>query len=177
MESNTRRHVMAALLGTMLSGPGAAESLSTASLDFDGFQIVREPSAVSVSADQAADMLKDYDVIFVGEYHDHIGNHLAEMALLRALQTSMPRLALSMEQFERDVQPVVDDNLAGRIGEETLKSKGRAWKNYDEAYRPLVEYAKDHNLPLIAANAPESLVHCVGQKGANFLETLAQDRR
>ena len=85
---------------------------------------------------------KGYDVVFIGELHDHIANHLAEMALLKALQARMPAIALSMEQFERDVQPVVDDYLAGRIGEESLKSKGRAWRNYAEAYRPLVEYAK-----------------------------------
>jgi uncharacterized iron-regulated protein len=81
-------------------------------------------------------------------------------------------VALSLEQFERDVQPVVDDYLAGKIGEETLKSKGRAWDNYAEAYRPLIEYAKEHALPVIAANAPASLVRCVAREGTGFLSTL-----
>ena len=106
-----------------------------------------------------------------------LANHLAELALLRALRERVPALALSMEQFERDVQPVVDDYLAGRIGEATLKHDGRAWSNYDEAYRPLVEYARDHALPVIAANAPAALVRCVGQKGAAFLQTLAAEKR
>lgn len=147
--------------------------------DFDSFKIVQTagPAGTPLDLAQAADLLKDYDVIVLGEYHDHLANHLAELALLRALQQRVPDLALSMEQFERDVQPVVDDYGAGRIGEATLKREGRAWSNYDEAYRPLVEFAKEWRLPIVAANAPAALVRCVGQKGAAFLKTLAPDKR
>lgn len=154
-------------------------AVQTALPDFDSYMIMRVGGSapVAVSADEAADALKNYDVIFIGELHDDIANHLAEMALLRALYARTPKLALSMEQFERDVQPVVDDYLAGRIGEETLRDKGRAWKNYAEAYRPLVEFAKDHGLAVIAANAPESVVRCVAQKGVGFLKTLPADKR
>lgn len=154
-------------------------AVQTALPDFDSYRIMRlgAGAPVAVSADEAADALQSYDVIFIGELHDHIANHLAEMALLRALYARTPKLALSMEQFERDVQPVVDDYLAGRIGEASLRDKGRAWKNYAEAYRPLVEFAKDHGLAVLAANAPESVVRCVAQKGADFLKTLPTDKR
>lgn len=158
---------------------GEFSTVAKALPDFTSFMVMRlsggAPRAVSI--DRAADALKDYDVIFIGELHDHTANHLAEMALLRALHARRPLLALSMEQFERDVQPVLDDYLAGKIGEETLKAKGRAWSNYAEAYRPLVEYAKDHRLAVIAANAPTSLVRCVGREGAGFLARLPADKR
>jgi uncharacterized iron-regulated protein len=130
-----------------------------------------------ISVDEAADALKDYDVIFLGEWHDHPGNHLAEMALFRAIYQRAPRLALSMEQFERDVQPVVDDYMAGRIGEENLLSRGRAWSNYAESYRPLVEYAKEKGLRVIAAEAPTRVVRCVGQDGPEFLSHLGPEQR
>jgi uncharacterized iron-regulated protein len=166
-----------------LSMPGArgqqSSALESGPQDFDSFRLVQigGPAPVAVDVDHAADILKAYDVIFVGEYHDHLANHLAELALLRALNQRTSGLALSMEQFERDTQPAVDDYLAGRTGEASLKREGRAWRNYDEAYRPLVEYAKDHGLPVIAANAPENLVRCVGQKGAAFLEGLPVAKR
>jgi uncharacterized iron-regulated protein len=171
----TSRIVIA--LGLMFAFAGPAASQDSALPDFDSFVIMQTKSGTAVSAEQAADALKGYDVVFLGELHDHIGTHLAEMALLRTLQARVPRIALSMEQFERDVQPVVNDYLAGRIGEETLKSKGRAWDNYAEAYRPLVEYAKDHALDVIAANAPASLVRCVAREGAVFLSTLPTAKR
>jgi uncharacterized iron-regulated protein len=164
-----------AALGLMLTLAGASQSAPLP--DFDSFTLLRANDGAAVSVDQAADALKNYDVVFLGELHDHIANHLAEMALLRTLQARVPGVALSLEQFERDVQPVVDDYLAGRIGEESLKSKGRAWDNYAEAYRPLVEYAKDHALPVIASNAPASLVRCVAREGASFLATLPAAKR
>lgn len=144
--------------------------------DFTSFAIVRMDGSVKVTLDQAADALKDYDVVFVGEFHDHIANHLAEMALLRAIHERAPKIALSMEQFERDRQQKVDDYLAGKIGEETLTS-GLGWKNYAEAYRPLVEYAKDNRLPVIAANAPQNIVRCIAKEGAGYLSHLPADRR
>jgi uncharacterized iron-regulated protein len=147
--------------------------------DLTSFALMRTDAGTprAVSVDAAADALKDYDVIFMGEWHDHAGNHLAEMALFRALYERAPGLTLSMEMFERDVQPVVDDYLAGRIGEDNFRRKGRAWGNYAESYRPLVEFAKDHTLPVIAANVPASVVRCVGAEGAGYLARMPADKR
>ena len=158
---------------------GLAAQTTPALSDLTSFQLLRVDSGAprAVTADQAADVLQNYDVIFMGEWHDHTGNHVAEMALLRALYARTPDLALSMEMFERDVQSVVDDYLAGRIGEDNFRRRGRAWGNYAESYRPLVEYAKDHRLPVIAANVPASIVRCVGLEGPTYLARMAPDKR
>jgi uncharacterized iron-regulated protein len=134
-------------------------------------------SSSVLSVDQLADTLKDSDVVFFGEWHDHPGNHLAEMALFRALHQRSPQLVLSLEMFERDVQPVVDDYMASRIGEEALQRRGRAWSNYAESYRPLIEYAKENGLAVIAAEVPTRVVRCVGQEGPEFLSHLRADQR
>lgn len=169
------------LAATVVLGAAGAEPANHAMTevllpDFNSFVMMRVEGSTAISVDQAADALKDFDVIFVGELHDHIANHLAEMALLRAIQKRVPRLALSMEQFERDRQATLDDYLAGKIGEETL-TDGLGWRNYAEAYRPLIEYAKEHQLPVIAANAPQKIVRCVAREGVNFLSTLPADKR
>ena len=147
--------------------------------DLTSFALMRvdRPEPVVITVDEAADALKDFDVIFLGEFHDHPGNHLAEMALFSALHARAPALSLSLEQFERDVQPVLDEYMADKIGEEALKRQGRAWPNYAEAYRPLVEFAKENRLPVIAANAPASFVRCVGLDGPEALSRAAPDRR
>jgi len=158
--------------------PAQPATMPKALADFTSFALVRlnQGSPTAITAEQAANALKDYDVIFIGEFHDHIANHLAEMALLRALQERAPKLALSMEQFERDQQSRADDYLAGKIGEESLTS-GLAWKNYAEAYRPLIEFAKDKHLPVIAANAPQAIVRCIGKEGIGFLARLPAGQR
>ncbi|MSO72503.1 MAG: iron-regulated protein [Rhodospirillaceae bacterium] len=130
-----------------------------------------------VSVDEAAEVLARFDVIFIGEAHQHPGNHLAEMALVRAIHARAPNLSLSMEQFERDVQPALDDYLAGRIGETPFAEKARAWSNYTTSYRPLVEYAKEHKLPVVAANAPEKFIRCIGREGTAFFTRLKPEQR
>ncbi len=136
---------------------------------------VHEPTPMSV--EKTADILSTFDVVFLGEMHRHPGNHLAQMQLFRAIHERAPETALSMEHFERDVQPVVDKYLAGDIGEAPFISDARAWANYRTSYRPLVEYAKEHGLTVIAANAPEDVVRCVGLEGAAFLERMSPDQR
>ncbi len=133
--------------------------------------------ARQVSVDDAAAVLSGFDVIFIGEAHQHPGNHLAEMALLRAIYARAPNVSLSLEQFERDVQPVLDDYMAGRMGETPFAEKARAWSNYTTSYRPLIEFAKDHKLPVIAANAPEKFIRCIGREGTGFFARLKPDER
>jgi len=127
--------------------------------------------------DQVADDLSQYDVVFFGEFHGHSGIHLAQMQVFRALQQRNADMTLSLEQFERDTQPLVDQYLAGEIGEKTLEEDGRGWDNYEQSYRPLVEFAKDNDLPVLAANAPKQAVICVGKKGTEILDEMPQPDR
>ena len=126
---------------------------------------------------EVADDLSRYDVVFFGEFHGHSGIHLAQMQLFEALHERYPDTTLSLEQFERDTQALVDSYLAGEIGEKVLQEDGRGWANYEQSYRPLVEYARDNQLPVVAANAPKSAVICVGRKGADILEEMPMPDR
>lgn len=130
-----------------------------------------------IDIESLAGNLAAYDVIFFGEKHRHPGIHLQQQRLLRALHARSAGIVLSLEQFERDVQPVLDDYLAGRIGENNLIEKGRAWGNYRTSYRPLVQFAKDNGLPVIAAEAPAWTVTCVGQYGPGILQEFTLEER
>jgi len=130
-----------------------------------------------VSVGELADALVNYDVVIFGEIHRHPGVHLQELKLLRALHERHPQWILSFEQFERDVQGVVDDYLAGRIGERTLIDKGRAWDNYLTSYRPLLLYAREHQLPVIAAEAPGWSIVCIGQYGPDIMDQFTPGER
>lgn len=149
--------------------------------DITTYALIRTDSGKTpvqvISLAQAADMLAGYDVIFLGEVHRHVGNQRAQMDLFRELHKRAPNVSLSMEQFERDVQGTLDDYLAGKAGEITLAEKGRTWHSYGTTYRPLVEYAKEHRLPVIAANAPESVIRCVGREGLGFLAKISPAAR
>ncbi|MGL4714957.1 MAG: ChaN family lipoprotein [Aeromonas sp.] len=130
---------------------------------------------------QAITRIADADIILVGELHSHPGIHLLQSRLLTELHTVSQQqgrlLALSMEQFSRADQKTLDAYLADQIGEAALIREGNAWPNYPSDYRPLVEFAKAHRMPVIAANAPKPLVSCVGQEGAAWLDQLPVVRR
>ena len=116
------------------------------------------------------------DLVFLGENHDDPVAHHLEASILRQLaersdKDSRP-LALSLEMFERDVQHVLDEYLAGLITEDHLKKSGRSWENYEKDYRPMVEFAKKHKLPAIAANAPRRYVTLVGREGMDVLNQI-----
>ena len=166
------------------ANPSTAETTARETwdlMDLTDFVLVRTDAGARASerttVAEAADVLAGYDVIFIGEVHRHPANHLAQMALFRAIGDRAPAVSLSLEQFERDVQDVVDEYMTGKIGEETFRDRARAWDNYPVSYRPLVEYAKQHGLPVIAAEAPTMVVRCVGQEGPEFLARMKPDQR
>jgi len=138
---------------------------------------IRGEDGIVKTLDQVADDLSRYDVVFFGEFHGHSGIHLAQMQMFRALQQRYPDMTLSLEQFERDTQPLLDQYLAGDIGEKVLEEDGRAWPNYKQSYRPLVEYSKDNGLPVVAANAPKQAVICVSKKGPEILDEIPMPDR
>ena len=131
----------------------------------------------TITTEQAAKKLKNYDVVFFGELHGHPGIHLAQMELFAQLYQLNRNISLSMEQFERDTQPVLDQYLNREIGEGYLVENARAWDNYQSAYRPLVEFARDRKLPVIAANAPKQMVVCVGASGLDVLDRYPEAQR
>src|ERR1035437_8181524 len=65
------------------------------------------------------------DVLFLGEQHDDPATHRLEAATLEGLARRRGNVVLAMEMFERDVQPSLDDYLAGRSTEGEIEI-GRA---------------------------------------------------
>lgn len=121
--------------------------------------------------------LAKYDVVFVGEAHGHAASHYVQSKMFSGLHAKHNDIALSMEQFERSQQDIVDQYLAGEIGEETLFHDGKAWDHYRSSYRPLVEFAKNNGLAVIAAEVPGNMVSCVGERGPDFLNELTGESR
>jgi uncharacterized iron-regulated protein len=120
---------------------------------------------------------KDVDIILVGEWHTHAGIHRFQSDLLRAMFNQNKNISLSMEQFSRDKQDVLNEYLAGETGEQILIKEAAAWPNYESDYRPLVEFSKTNNIDIIASNAPNYIVRCIGSEGIGYINKLKIDER
>jgi uncharacterized iron-regulated protein len=117
------------------------------------------------------------DVVFFGEQHNDPGTHRMELALLEAVARRRTDVVVSLEMFERDVQPLVDDYLAGRIDEETFAHHARPWPNYLTDYRPLVEFARAHHWRVVAGNVPRKMAGAVAMGGLDAVTGLTDSTR
>ena len=117
------------------------------------------------------------DVVLVGEQHDDPNTHRLEAAVLDGMFRRKISPVVSLEMFERDVQPAIDAYLSGRVGEEETLKFARPWPRYTTDYRGLVERAKANGWPVIAANVPRRIAQDVAKNGKDAITKLsAADR-
>ena len=131
----------------------------------------------SMSFDGLVDQLHEADAVFIGEIHDDSLTHVMEFELLKALHNRFPHFAVSLEMFERDVQSHLNDYLHGIITEEMFLKKSRPWKNYTKAYRPLVEFARENSLPVLAMNVPRHYAGQLAMRGKLDINSLPDSEK
>ena len=118
------------------------------------------------------------DVVLLGEQHDDANTHRLETAILEGLARRRVPVTLSLEMFERDVQPSLDTYVAGTSAEDEFLKGARPWPRYATDYRPLVEFAKSQRWPVVAANVPRRIASDVARAGRPAVDSLpAADRR
>jgi uncharacterized iron-regulated protein len=139
--------------------------------------IITDDEGNLLSVNGLAEDLAQANVVVIGEYHGHHGAHLLQALVQSALYQKRPQQVLSMEQFTLNDQSELNAYLAGKSGEEELIADTGAWSNYKASYRPLIEFSKSRNVPVIAANAPADIVRCVGRNGENYLDQLDAEKR
>ncbi|MGH7582079.1 MAG: ChaN family lipoprotein [Gemmatimonadales bacterium] len=117
------------------------------------------------------------DVVLLGEHHDDPGTHLMELALLQEIARRRDNVVVTLEMFERDVQPALDRYLAGAIPEDSFLEIARPWPNYPTDYRPLVEFAKAHHWRVVAGNVPRRMAAAVSARGLDAVTRLSDSTR
>ena len=148
--------------------------MNLAILSAEEYRIVDSRTGKTLSLQQMANELKKYDLIFFGEDHDNATLHKLERELVPLLDTKR-ELILSLEMFERDVQSDLDAYIEGWLTEDEFLAKSRPWSNYKDDYRPLIEYAKQKKLTVIAANIPRSIAGKMARTGPDFTDTLPEE--
>jgi uncharacterized iron-regulated protein/predicted esterase len=110
------------------------------------------------------DRLATQDAVFLGETHLDDTTHRVELAVLEGLaDRRKDEIVLSLEMFERDVQPALNAYLAGERDEASFLAEARPWGNYPTDYRPLVESARVRKLEVVAANLPRPMMSRVSE--------------
>ncbi|TXH68986.1 MAG: PDZ domain-containing protein [Thiothrix sp.] len=138
----------------------------------DGWKPVAIDGNKQISFPELMQRLQTKRVVFVGETHDRYDHHMNQLLILRAMHRQDPKIGIGVEWFQQNFQPVINNYLAGKINEDQLLEQTdyyNRWRYDFRMLRPILEYAKAHQLPVIALNAPSELTSKVGMQGLDSL--------
>lgn len=154
-------------------------------------QPVPLPSATGIAATTAIDLststdvsglidhLTDRRIVYLGEQHDRYEQHLLQLAVIRGLYERGIPVAIGMEQFQRRFQPALDAFIAGEIDTPEMLRRSeyyQRWRFDYRLYRPILDFAREHGIPLVALNAEVELTRRVGEVGLDGLDAEERAR-
>ncbi|GAA4470380.1 ChaN family lipoprotein [Nemorincola caseinilytica] len=150
---------------------------SAQKLDENNYRIYSVKQGKEVTLKEMVSDMDNYDVMLFGEEHNDSVTHFLEFSVFELMHLKYGSdLALSLEMFDRDVQPVMDEYLQGFIKEKYFKKDARAWNNYRD-YKPMVDFARQKKLDVVCANAPSRYTNLAGRGGQGILKELPDDAK
>lgn len=118
-------------------------------------------------------------VVFVGESHTNYGHHMSQLEIIRRLHEADPNIAIGMEFFQQPFQEHLDAYAAGELEEKGMLIQTEYYDRWSYDYRlyqPILQYAREHAIPLVALNLPKEITRKVAEQGMEALteEEMAQ---
>ncbi len=123
--------------------------------------------------------LDETRVIYLGEVHDNYGHHLAQLEIIKGLHKRNPGIAIGLEMFQQPYQQHLDAFIAGSIDQQEMLRKTQwydRWRYDYRLYKPVLDFAREQGIPLVALNISAELkgrVSKVGIDGLNEEERAA----
>jgi uncharacterized iron-regulated protein len=138
--------------------------------------VIYNSKGKKVSYKKMKKSLQKKDIILFGEYHNNPISHWLQYELTADLNKTK-KLILGAEMFEADNQNPLSNYVNKLITHKELDSLARLWPNYKTDYAPLVNFAKDNQLPFVATNIPRRFANLVYRKGFDALNSLSEQEK
>ncbi len=122
--------------------------------------------------DRMLQQLSQTDVVLFGELHNDALVHWLELQVAKDLFAQDSNLMIGAEMFETDNQLLLDEFIAGTIEERHFEQEAKLWNNYATDYAPIVVFARQHQIPVIATNVPRRYASLVAREGLDRLDSL-----
>ncbi len=151
----------------------------------NGMRIYRaEPSYVqqpkqTKTLRQLLPELAQKSIIYIGEQHDKFAHHLNQLAIIQYLHEKAYPIAIGMEMFQRPYQQALDEYIGEMSNEKDFLRESAYFTKWGfdyNLYKPIIDYARHHAIPLIALNIEGDVTRNVAQAGIhNLVENLLYD--
>jgi uncharacterized iron-regulated protein len=118
--------------------------------------------------------------LILGEVHDEVATHAAQLLTLQVLQrmdAGRRPLVVAFEQFYRGHTPILLDYTNGKISLDSLLSRTNFEKNWGYSaalYVPILRFCRMHKIRMVGMNIPGQVVTLVSRVG---LDALPQELR
>lgn len=112
------------------------------------------------------------DVVLLGEVHGNPDHHALQLEVLRGMVAAGRRPAVAFEIFDLGDQATIDRMSAreGTGADDLARAVDMASRGWDwSGYRPLVQFALDEGLPILAANLSREAAMDVARDGLTAL--------
>lgn len=116
--------------------------------------------------------LAQQQIVYLGETHDRAIDHQIQLEIIQKLHRSQPNLTIAFEQFQRPYQSVLNNYQNGKITEAQLLEQSEYVKRWGFSwvfYAPILQFAKNNQIPLIALNTPSEVTRKVSRQGLDSL--------
>lgn len=153
--------VAAALVGACAMLPPQCVPLGT-------WVVPTEKGPTAVPAIEVLERATRGSVVLLGEQHDSAAHHRWQRDTLEAMHAIRPNMVVGFEMFPRRVQAVLDRWVAGELSEAQFLAQSdwnNVWGFDAKLYLPLLGFARDRRVPMLALNTERVLVREVAKVG------------
>lgn len=151
----------AALLMSISSGDGSSH---------ETYRLFDLKRGIELPLSEAVSELKKSRIVLVGEQHDNLAHHQAQLAVILALKQAGVEVAIGLEMFRHESQPYLDRWVSGKIDTQRFeKIYYDNWNTPWQSYEMIFEYARAQKIPLIGLNVPREITRKVSRDGFKSL--------
>lgn len=120
-------------------------------------EIVHLATGRTFTEAELVDYLSRFNVIYIGEAHDSVNDHAAQLKILKGLYDKFPgQIALGMEMLRLPYQEAATKWSSGELSEKDfLREWTKSWGQY-EYYKEILGFVREKKIPLVALNREKS---------------------
>lgn len=130
------------------------------------------------SFEKVVDKIADAQVVYVGETHTSLADHLLQLRIIEALHKKDPNLAIGMEMFPASSQPALDRYTLSdeMVDERTFLKESdyyNVWRFDYRFFQDILRFARKNRIPVIGLNLDRKIVSEVFRSGGT--DSLAKE--
>ncbi|MGE3758344.1 MAG: ChaN family lipoprotein, partial [Pseudobdellovibrionaceae bacterium] len=125
------------------------------------------------------DRLMAVRLVYLGDFHALRQSQKAHLRILRSV-LGKKEIVIGLECFASKDQKWIDLHLGGKLSEESLLKKTKWDQNWGfpwENYRVVMQFAKQHRLPVYGLNSPVESVQSLQKRDRHAAQVILKMRK